>query len=128
MKNNILLLMFFIILFSFTQKDSIYGRWKVEDVYSTIEKQDLKELALRKMIKDKIQEDNYYVILTKDSIQMEKNKRIMESYAINKMNFSKNKDTIKLNFNNQNATITFILDHSNAELIIDQKTCVIMKK
>jgi hypothetical protein len=52
----------------------------------------------------------------------------MESYAINKMNFSKNKDTIKLNFNNQNATITFILDHSNAELIIDQKTCVIMKK
>ena len=126
MKN--IALNFIFLLVSFLQEDFYSGRWKVEDMYSTKETQELKDIAINHLVKNKLSEEEVFVLITKDSIKMEQNKIIIEAHPIKALRIFKEKDSVEFNFDNSKANFSISKDRNQASLLINNKTYMVLKK
>lgn len=74
-------------------KNDFFGKWrvlKIEDLKIDTNEDSLEKEALKTLIDEKIENQNYYIVIKKKEIKFLENDKVTESFIIKKRKFKKN--------------------------------------
>lgn len=104
------------------------GNWKVIDIFPVIEKVNLKDMALRKLVKERIEKEKVEIIIANDSIKMRKNGMSVDSFSISDLKINNKKDSATFIFDNKKAIFNLREDKNHAILLINNETYFLLEK
>lgn len=108
-------------------KNDFFGKWgvlKIEDLKIDTNEDSLRKQALKILIDEKFENQNYYIVINKKEIEFLENDKVTESFIIKKRKFKKN--YLSLIFGNYDKKIFFT--SNNESEMKDDKVVHYFKK